>query len=161
MLMFAAVMLREHCSVHVTNMYLISTIANTNKSSSAIQYGMHEMRKDESTWHDYFSFILIFFLTCNYTFHHGYQFSPAKLHRSYHHGLDKDAAISTHHYSRTLLLPSRTASRIRSLASSTPSLVPIISMASSLAWSRGTWILQLLSLRIELTLEPLGPITCR
>jgi hypothetical protein len=30
----------------------------------------------------------MFFLTCNYAFHHGYPFSPAKLHRSYHHGLD-------------------------------------------------------------------------
>lgn len=161
MLMFAAVRLGEHCSVHVISMCLISTIANTNKSRSAPYNDTHGLRKYESTSHHYSSFILIFFLTCNYAFHRGYPFSPAKLHRSYHHGLDKDAAISTHHYSRTLLLPSRTASRIRSLASSTPSLVPIISMASSLAWSRGTWILQLLSLRIELTLEPLGPITCR
>lgn len=55
--------------------------------------------------------------------------------------------------------PSLTADRIKSLAFSTPSLVPTTSMASPLAWSRGTVILQPLCLRIWLTLAPPWPIT--
>lgn len=57
--------------------------------------------------------------------------------------------------------PLRAASRMASRASSTPPWVPMISMASPLRWSRGTWIFVPVALRMRLISLPPGPMTWR
>jgi hypothetical protein len=62
-------------------------------------------------------------------------------------------------YLRPPLPPLDTMSRMSWRACSQPSLVPTISMASSLAWSRGTWILVPVFLRRSLMVLPPEPTT--